>query len=118
MTKKEAMAIADQVVVMNRWKIEHMGTPEEVYKKPANLFVADFLEISNALNCYVDGKSLIVDGKVFSLNFPFGEGDVKLVFHSNDPYLTLQPENKENLLRSFNSSNYYRIGIRTCKIVA
>ena len=39
----EAMTLADRVVVMNRGAIQQVGTPEEVYNNPANLFVASFI---------------------------------------------------------------------------
>lgn len=41
--QQEAMEVADRVVVMSNGKIEQIGTPEEVYHKPANAFVYDFL---------------------------------------------------------------------------
>jgi multiple sugar transport system ATP-binding protein len=39
----EAMAMADKIAVMNRGLIEQLGTPREIYDKPASLFVADFI---------------------------------------------------------------------------
>ncbi len=39
----EAMTMADEIVVMNGGKIEQIGTPEEIYDRPANCFVADFI---------------------------------------------------------------------------
>ncbi len=39
----EALEVADRVVIMNQGKIEQIGTPEEVYDRPANLFVYTFL---------------------------------------------------------------------------
>lgn len=39
----EAMTLADRVVVMNAGQIMQIGTPQEVYNKPANLFVAGFI---------------------------------------------------------------------------
>jgi multiple sugar transport system ATP-binding protein len=39
----EAMALGDRITVMNRGRIQQMGTPMEVYRHPANLFVAGFL---------------------------------------------------------------------------
>src|SRR5699024_7817057 len=41
--QSEALALSDQVVVMNRGSIEQVGTPEEVYNNPATEFVAGFL---------------------------------------------------------------------------
>ena len=39
----EAMTMADEIVVMNGGKIEQIGTPEAIYDRPANCFVADFI---------------------------------------------------------------------------
>lgn len=41
--QEEALEVADRVVVMNKGKIEQVGTPEEVYHNPANVFVLNFL---------------------------------------------------------------------------
>jgi sn-glycerol 3-phosphate transport system ATP-binding protein len=53
----EAMTLADQVVVMNAGRIEQVGPPTEVYRKPASLFVASFIG-SPAMN--------VLPGKVVS----------------------------------------------------
>src|SRR5712692_11606643 len=39
----EAMALADKIAVMNHGAIEQLGTPREIYDRPASLFVADFI---------------------------------------------------------------------------
>jgi multiple sugar transport system ATP-binding protein len=39
----EAMTLADRIVVLNAGRIEQVGTPREVYHRPANLFVAGFI---------------------------------------------------------------------------
>ena len=41
--QEEALEVADQVVIMNEGRIEQIGSPEEVYDHPANLFVYKFL---------------------------------------------------------------------------
>jgi iron(III) transport system ATP-binding protein len=45
----EAMSISDRIVVMRNSKIEQVGLPAEVYLRPASVFVADFIGISNFL---------------------------------------------------------------------
>jgi iron(III) transport system ATP-binding protein len=45
----EAMSISDRIVVMRNSKIEQVGLPAEVYLRPASIFVADFIGISNFL---------------------------------------------------------------------
>ena len=39
----EAMTLADRIVILNKGKVEQVGTPMEVYAAPANLFVAGFI---------------------------------------------------------------------------
>ncbi len=47
--QEEALEVADRVVVMNRGRIEQVGTPEEVYDRPATPFVFEFLGQVNRL---------------------------------------------------------------------
>jgi len=39
----EAMAMADRIAIMNKGMVEQIGTPQEVYDRPATMFVADFI---------------------------------------------------------------------------
>jgi multiple sugar transport system ATP-binding protein len=54
----EAMTLADRVVVLNQGRIEQQGTPLELYKTPANLFVAAFIgsPAMNLIEGVVDGE--------------------------------------------------------------
>jgi iron(III) transport system ATP-binding protein len=45
--QEEALTIADRIVVMNHGEIEQVGTPVEVYRRPASAFVADFIGVMN-----------------------------------------------------------------------
>ncbi|MFT4183844.1 MAG: sn-glycerol-3-phosphate ABC transporter ATP-binding protein UgpC [Rhizobium sp.] len=56
----EAMTLADRIVVLNQGRIEQQGTPIELYRQPANLFVAGFIG-SPAMN-FLDGVVEGVDG--------------------------------------------------------
>lgn len=62
----EALAMADKVVVMNFGVIQQYGTPQEIYFKPQNLFVADFVgePPMNIIDC-----SLVVKEQSFILQF-------------------------------------------------
>jgi len=42
-SQEEAMALADLVVVMNEGRIEQVGSPYDVFNKPASVFVAKFI---------------------------------------------------------------------------
>jgi spermidine/putrescine transport system ATP-binding protein len=48
--QEEAMTISDRIAVMNNGRIEQLGRPEEVYERPATVFVAEFLGASNLLD--------------------------------------------------------------------
>ncbi|MDO9023770.1 ABC transporter ATP-binding protein [Zwartia sp.] len=41
--QEEALALSDRMAIMHDGKVQQVGTPDAVYEKPANLFVADFL---------------------------------------------------------------------------
>ncbi|MBW5434070.1 ABC transporter ATP-binding protein [Bradyrhizobium canariense] len=47
----EAMAICDRIVVMNRGKLEQIGTPHEIYERPSTPMVADFVGRINRIRC-------------------------------------------------------------------
>lgn len=46
----EALTMSDRIVVMNTGMIQQVGTPEELYKKPVNRFVVDFIGESNIIS--------------------------------------------------------------------
>ena len=48
--QEEALAMSDTVVVMDRGRIQQIGTPEGIYNEPKNAFVADFIGESNILD--------------------------------------------------------------------
>jgi iron(III) transport system ATP-binding protein len=73
----EAMALSDVVVVMNDGRIEQAGPPDEVYRRPASRFVADFIGRANFLSgdvLAVDGENIEVAFLGTSLTIPAGEG--------------------------------------------
>lgn len=49
----EAMSIADRIAVMNRGRVEQIGTAAEIYERPATRFVADFIGSANFLKVKV-----------------------------------------------------------------
>ncbi len=65
----EAMTLADVIVVMNQGRIEQTGKPLELYYKPANLFVAQFIgsPAMNILPAIVKGKNTLEVGNGFAI---------------------------------------------------
>ena len=66
----EAMTLAQRMIVMNAGRMEQIGTPEEVYQRPATTFVAGFIGSPpmNLLKGQADGSRFNVAGH--SLNLP------------------------------------------------
>ncbi len=61
--QEEAMSISDRIVVMSRGRVEQVGTPEEIYARPATAFVAGFVGRSSAFDAVVDATpGMIVAG--------------------------------------------------------
>jgi len=56
--QEEAMAISDRIAVMQGGVIQHIGTPQNIYQRPANLFVSTFIGRSNIL----EGVLTVKDG--------------------------------------------------------
>ena len=48
--QEEALSMSDTVVVMDKGKIQQIGTPEDIYNEPVNAFVADFIGESNIVD--------------------------------------------------------------------
>jgi spermidine/putrescine transport system ATP-binding protein len=61
--QEEALTMSDRIAVMNRGRIEQVGTPEDLYDRPATPFVADFIGTTNLLSGTVaalrEGESVI-----------------------------------------------------------
>ncbi len=65
--QEEALAISDQVIVMNDGRIEQIGTPDEIYNRPASGFVADFVGSANILPGKIVGIGPKDSSAVFQL---------------------------------------------------
>jgi iron(III) transport system ATP-binding protein len=60
--QEEALSMADRIVVMNHGVIEQVGTPTQVYRHPATLFVADFIGETNKLDGITGDRSVRAAG--------------------------------------------------------
>ena len=58
--QEEALTMSDRIAVMNAGRVEQLGTPEELYERPATRFVADFMGTTNLVRGTVetDGRAL------------------------------------------------------------
>jgi iron(III) transport system ATP-binding protein len=60
--QEEANAVADRLAVLDRGRIQQVGTPLELYDHPANRFVAGFLGTANLIDGTVEGTTFVADG--------------------------------------------------------
>jgi sulfate transport system ATP-binding protein len=97
--QEEALEVADKIVVMNQGHIEQYGTPEEVYHRPANKFVLNFLGNVNLFHARVeDGKAYV--GKT-EISVPNMKNDAKKASVFVRPHqfeITRQPKDKSSLM--------------------
>ena len=79
--QEEALSISDRVAVMNRGRIEQVGTPEEIYARPATRYVASFIgspqiELMQGTVEAADGGPSVRLGSV-SVGLPGGKGRLR-----------------------------------------
>lgn len=75
--QEEALTMSDKIVVMSDGEIQQIGTPEEIYNEPKNLFVADFIGESNIFKGKMVGKlQASFGGAVFECVDDYAQGTV------------------------------------------
>ena len=84
--QEEALTMSDTIVVMDKGKIQQIGTPEDIYNEPKNAFVADFIGESNILNGTMVRDNVV---KMYGKEFPCVDGG----FEENEPVdVVIRPE--------------------------
>ena len=84
--QEEALTMSDTVVVMDKGRIQQIGTPEDIYNEPKNAFVADFIGESNILNGTMVRDNVV---KMYGKEFPCVDGG----FQPNEPVdVVIRPE--------------------------
>ena len=84
--QEEALTMSDTVVVMDKGRIQQIGTPEDIYNEPKNAFVADFIGESNILNGTMVRDNVV---KMYGREFPCVDGG----FAPNEPVdVVIRPE--------------------------
>ena len=84
--QEEALAMSDTVVVMDKGKIQQIGTPEDIYNEPKNAFVADFIGESNIIDGIMHEDRVV---GMYGKKFPCLDGG----FQPNEPVdVVIRPE--------------------------
>jgi len=91
--QEEAIELADRIVILNSGMIEQVGTPDEIYDRPASPFVANFIGETSALPVAVESGRLFLDDRPLELAAGSGpDGPRTLVFRPHDiDVLTTRP---------------------------
>jgi putative spermidine/putrescine transport system ATP-binding protein len=82
----EAMALGDRIAVMRQGRIAQIGTPQEIYYRPGNAFVADFVGTMNRLTGTLkDGRLLLPGGEIPWANAGLQQGEtLQIMFRPED----------------------------------
>ncbi len=74
--QEEALTMSDRVAVMNAGQILQVGSPREIYERPSERFVANFIGESNFLDADLAGAQVtLMNGVSFAVNRPEGLAD-------------------------------------------
>ena len=113
--QQEALSFADRVAVMNRGKLEQLGTPEEIFRKPATSFVATFVGHGSFIPGRVDGEE--IDTEIGRLPY---EGnhmltDAMVMIRPDDVKLTPDASGQGTIMsREFHGSrNFYFVELES-----
>lgn len=109
--QEEALEVADRVVLMNQGRVEQVGTPEEVYNRPATPFVYSFLGSVNLFNGRTEQNRILIGENSFHHEHSLDAGadvfafarphEIKIVTDMNADGLAA----KVDRILSFGSSN-------------
>ena len=69
--QEEALTMSDTVVVMDKGRIQQIGTPEDIYNEPKNAFVADFIGESNIIDGIMPEDNVV---QMYGRRFPCLDG--------------------------------------------
>ncbi|MHB8278241.1 MAG: ABC transporter ATP-binding protein [Candidatus Humimicrobiaceae bacterium] len=87
----EAMTMADRVGVLNEGRLFQIGTPDEIYNKPANTFVAKFVgsPMINLFDAGIEGEKLIIGKRDRAMECTLNDFQCRLVGKAKNKSVTL-----------------------------
>lgn len=82
----EALSMGDRIAILNEGVLQQVGPPQEVYEKPANIFVARFIGSTrmNLLNCVYDGETGCLIGQDQAWQLPLKNGRSRHIMASGN----------------------------------
>jgi spermidine/putrescine transport system ATP-binding protein len=108
--QEEALTMSDRIAVMSQGKVQQMGTPVEIYERPANKFVADFIGESN----FLEGKIKSLEANEAVVFVPALNADVNCLpiapnlVKGEDVIISIRPEKIRIAEKGAVSMNMFR----------
>ncbi len=98
--QREALALSDTIAVMRAGQVVQFGTPEEIYRSPANAYVAGFVGYANQIAVWVEGGIATIEGAgtVQSERIASVSGRARAFIHAGDVVLGAALETGPNHL--------------------
>lgn len=89
--QEEAMAVSDRIAIMDKGVIQQIGTPQEIYQRPLNLFVATFIGHTNILEGVIDKRSKMLTVGHYQVMIP-NVDNAKLTDEMMQVRVSVRPE--------------------------
>ena len=123
--QEEAMTMSDRIVILAEGVIQQIGTADEIYQNPANLFVANFIgsPSMNFFDIELDGRDLVGESFRYPVSQEFADaiknrGGDKLVMGIRPENVTVETADTDGAVRTevdvvepIGSDNYIYVGI-------
>jgi ABC-type Fe3+/spermidine/putrescine transport system ATPase subunit len=91
--QEEALTLSDRIAVLDHGKLQQLGSPRDLYQRPENPFVADFIGINNLLAGEVKGVEAAADRMVVQTRFGLFTCAIGVRFRAGDACkVTVRPE--------------------------
>jgi ABC-type Fe3+/spermidine/putrescine transport system ATPase subunit len=98
----EALSLSDRILVMHDGRIRQLGTPEAIYARPNDVFVAEVVGTANFFNVMVtaDGRATTPGGVIFHSAFPASPGPARAMIRPDRLTISLMvPGSEHNTLQ-------------------
>lgn len=105
--QEQAMALSDEIIILNDGKIEQQGAPDVIFDKPANIFVAEFIGSPriNLLAATINNNTLTIDGTDLSVElseiykYSIGSGGREILLGIRPSQIKLSPVSTDESLQ-------------------
>lgn len=105
--QEQAMALSDEIIILNDGQIEQQGTPDQIYDQPANIFVAEFIGSPriNLIEATLEETTLSIDETNIEIELPLaslpdsGTANRKVYVGIRPSRIELSPESNDDSLK-------------------